>query len=180
MRETNVSRKDRYYIDVYNLNNGIHQYNFDIEESFFSLFDNNFIEKGEGKAVITIDKSDHLINATFEIDVNIELTCDRTLEKFQYPVARKQLMLFKYGEEEQELDIDVMVITRDTQRINLGQHLLDYIGLAIPYKKLHPRFADEDKEQDELIFQTASDEDVDEDNNAEDPRWEALKKLKNK
>lgn len=173
-----MSKKDRFYIDVYNLKNGIHQYDFDIDDSFFTFFGNELTENGKGKAIVTIDKSDNLIDATFEIDIIVELTCDRSLEKFDHPLQQKERMMFKYGDEEQELDVDIMVITRDTQRIDLGQHLFDYIGLAIPYKKLHPRFADDDQEQDELIFQTPIDEEEDE--NEADPRWDALKKLKNK
>lgn len=173
-----MSRKDRFFIDIYSLKNGEHQYTFDIDDSFFNFFGTNFTEHGTGEATVVLDKTDNLINATFDIDVNVELTCDRTLEKFEYKINKNEKLIFKYGEEEKELDVDVIMITRDTQRINLGKHLFDYIGLSIPYKKLHPRFADEDKEHDELIFQTQTDEE--EDNNVEDPRWEALKKLKNK
>ena len=173
-----MSKKDKFFIDIYNLKNGEHQYTFDIDDQFFSYFGDFLTEHGKGEAGITVDKTDHLINVLFDIDVKVELTCDRTLEQFEYPIQKQEKLIFKYGEEEKELDADIIMITRETQRINLGRHLFDYIGLSIPYKKLHPRFAGEDKEQDELIFQTRSDEE--ENTNAEDPRWEALKKLKNK
>lgn len=174
-----MSRKDRYYIDVFNLKNGNHQYTFDIDDEFFSLFSSSLVEKGSGITQVTLEKSDSLINATVEIDIKVELTCDRSLEKFEYPLQRKEVLMFKYGEEEKELDVNVHTITKSTQRIDFGQHIFDYIGLSIPYKKLHPKFVnDDDTEQDELIFQTQSDDE--EDTSAEDPRWEALKKLKDK
>lgn len=170
-----MSRKDRYYIDVYNLKNGIHQYSFDIDDLFFSFYENTFTDKGKGSVSVTVDKAENLITVTFDVDVQVELICDRSLEKFDYPIKKQEKLLFKYGDEEQELDVDVLMITKDTQRINLGQHIFEYIGLSIPYKKLHPRFEEIEEEQDELIFRTDSEE---EDENAEDPRWAALKKLK--
>ena len=173
-----MSRKDRFYIDVYHLKNGIHQYDFEIDDQFFQDFGTEFTEHGKGTAMVTLDKTDSLISATFDLDLKVELTCDRSLEKFEFPVIQKEKLLFKYGEEEQELDVDVLMITKDTQRINFGKHLHDYIGLAIPYKKVHPNYTNIEEEEDEIFFQThpdASDEEQ-----AEDPRWEALKKLKNK
>lgn len=171
-----MSRKDKYYIDIYGLKNGIHQYDFIIDDNFFGVHENTFTDKGNGLANVTLEKSENHINVTLDLDVNVNLTCDRSLEKFDYPIKTTKSVIFKFGEEEQELDVDLFMILRDTQRLNLGQHIFDYIGLSIPYKKLHPRFdADEEKEGDELIFQTPV---SGEDETTEDPRWAALKKLK--
>jgi uncharacterized metal-binding protein YceD (DUF177 family) len=68
----------------------------------------------------------------------------------------------------------------------MAQHLFDYIGLAIPMKKLHPRFeVDEASVGDILIYSTAQDdpsateEGTGEDEGPADPRWDILKKLNN-
>lgn len=172
-----MSTKNKFYIDVFNLKNGVHEYDFDIDDNFFGSFGNAFTEHGKGQAKVRLDKTENLITAIFDIDLKVELTCDRSLEKFDFPIIQREKLLYKYGEEEQELDIDVYTITKNTQRIDLGKHLHDYIGLAIPYKKLHPKFADVEEEQDELIFQTQVDDEAEEEK--EDPRWAALKKLKN-
>lgn len=172
-----MSRKDRFYIDVYNLKNGVHQYDFEIDDHFFSEFGTEFTDRGKGMATVTLDKTDSLISAGFQLDLKVELTCDRSLEKFEFPVLQKEKLLFKYGEEEKELDVDVYMITKTTQRINFGKHLHDFVGLAIPYKKLHPKYADIEEESDELFYQTHSEDDDGE--TPEDPRWDALKKLRN-
>ena len=43
---------------------------------------------------------------------------------------------------------DLLQITTDTQNINVAQHLFDYIGLAVPMKKLHPRYAGRRRRRD--------------------------------
>jgi uncharacterized metal-binding protein YceD (DUF177 family) len=85
--------------------------------------------------------------------------------------------------------VNVLQIVPETQYINVAQHLYDYIGLAIPMKKLHPRFVEEDQEREDdpeaeglLIYSTGSEGEEDEDDDDEDgpldPRFAALKKLK--
>lgn len=173
-----MSRKDKYYIDVYGLKNGTHQFDFIIDNAFFSEHANSFTDKGKGITNVLLEKTENHISVTFDIDIKVELICDRSLEKFEYPINTTKTVIFKFGDEEQELDVDLFMILRDTQRLNLGQHIFDYIGLSIPLKKLHPKYnLDEEEEQDSLIFQTPISE---EEETEEDPRWAALKKLKNK
>jgi uncharacterized metal-binding protein YceD (DUF177 family) len=88
-------------------------------------------------------------------------------------------VIFKYGEEAQEISDEIVVITRDQDSLDLGQYLYEFIILEIPIKKIHPDLQEEDEEEGNLkmIYSTGSDEDND-DNNEIDPRWEKLKKLK--
>ncbi|MGK7389694.1 MAG: YceD family protein [Candidatus Cyclobacteriaceae bacterium M2_1C_046] len=171
-----MSKRDRYYIDIFGLKNGTHQFDFIIDDNFFQAHENSFSDKGKGVANVTLEKTENHVNVTLDIDVNVMLTCDRSLENFEFPIKIEKSVIFKYGEEEQELDVDLFMIEHEAQRLNLGQHIFDYIGLSIPYKKLHPRFeVDEEKDQDELIFQTPV---AEEDEKEIDPRWAALKKFK--
>ena len=69
-------------------------------------------------------------------------------------------------------DDAVFVLSVDTPFVS--KEVIDKL-LAVPMKKLHPRFADE-PEENQIIFSSK-----DEENNTEiDPRWSELKKLKNK
>jgi uncharacterized metal-binding protein YceD (DUF177 family) len=72
------------------------------------------------------------------------------------------------------------MIHRDSDTLELGQYMYEFINLAIPMKKLHPRYQDEveDGEEVKLIYSsgtTSTDAESDEDI---DPRWDKLKKLK--
>ncbi|KXK30519.1 MAG: hypothetical protein UZ12_BCD005000568 [Bacteroidetes bacterium OLB12] len=89
-------------------------------------------------------------------------------------------MVFKYGEEAQEISDEIVIITRDQDSIDLGQYFYEFIALAIPMKKLHPRFANEAENDQFIVYSTAQNEteESDKENDAIDPRWEKLKKLK--
>lgn len=173
-------------VHIFKLSNGEHDYRFEISDSFFELFENDTFSKGTLIADVSLQKSDSMIQMNFHIEGTIELTCDRSLELFDQPVSFDSRMIFKYGDEAKELSEDVMVINKDCQTINLADLLNEFIGLEIPMKKLHPKFQEEEEENDDefiMVYSSEQDE-IESDEQQEeqdvDPRWAALKKLKNK
>jgi uncharacterized metal-binding protein YceD (DUF177 family) len=98
-------------------------------------------------------------------------------------------MLYKYGAEVQEIDENVMMITRDTPSINVAQLIYEFILLSLPLKKIHPDHRNALDEEDDDIdggYVYLDDEEEGESTNSEekntpiDPRWAQLSKLKNK
>jgi uncharacterized protein len=181
-----VKKITEYNINLVGLADKRHEYDLEMDNSFFELFDQTLVNGGQLKAQVVLDKSPLLLTFAMHIQGTVNLTCDRSLEPFDYPLDITETLLVKYGDQEMELDENVLQIPHDTQAINLAQHLFDYIGLAIPMKKLHPRFEeDEDSDGDILIYSTAQDEatgaepDAPEDEGPVDPRWDILKKLNN-
>ena len=88
--------------------------------------------------------------------------------------------MFKYGEVEEEMTDEIMVIHQDKASLNLGQYLYEYIALALPMKRIHPKFQEQEDEEDDdetegRIIYTSEEEKKDD---AIDPRWDVLKKLK--
>ena len=83
----------------------------------------------------------------------------------------------KYGDEAIELSDDVEIIPFNTQQVNVAKYMYEFISVAIPMKKLHPRY-NEEIDEDQIIY--SSNEDEEEDKAEIDPRWIELKKLKNK
>lgn len=180
-----------FNIDIYRLSNSIHEYSFDINDSFFESFESSIIQKGRASAKVILRKTDALIEANFEIDGTVELECDRSLELFDFPIHTKHRVLYKYGAEEMELDDDIIVITKLTQKINVAQHIYEFINVAVPMRKISPEYQDDEDEEEEdeikLIYSSVGPEDSDDKEDLEDteneedldPRWSILKNLKN-
>lgn len=163
-----------YKIDIFGLKNGTHEFDFTFDDSFFGEFEDSLVRKGKGTCKILMIKTDSMITLEFNILGTIELECDRSLELFDHPIDVTKSIVYKYGDEEKELSEDVFVILKTTQEIKVDLFLYETINLEVPMKKLHPRFQDEEND-DEMFFTSGSDENKDE---SVDPRWEALKKLK--
>jgi uncharacterized metal-binding protein YceD (DUF177 family) len=175
----------QFYIDILNLSNKKHEFEFVGDDSFFVLFEQSLIQKGSFNAKLTIDKSETMMQLFFQIKGVVELICDRTLEPFDYPLELDQKLILKYGEETQELTDEIEIISRDAQRINVAQYIYEFIGLAIPMKKIHPKLAGETYTESEdgiLVYSSqpgAGLDSITEEEENMDPRWQALKKLNN-
>lgn len=169
-----MKEKEKYSVDIFRLKPGIHTYTFQLTDDFFSNFEGSPVSKASGKVDLELNKQDSLIEAALHFDVEIPLECDRTLREFKHPVKEDHVIHFKYGEHEAEVDDDVYIITKDTQRIEFGQFIYEFLVLAIPMKKLHPDLEDDE----EVVYQSEPSNDEGESEETVDPRWEALKKLK--
>ncbi|MBD8490322.1 DUF177 domain-containing protein [Echinicola sp. CAU 1574] len=183
-----------YDIDIIKLNEGKHEFSFKVGDEFFDHFkDNDIVEKGDLKVTVLLKKEANLLEAIYKIDGSVELTCDRSLEKFDQPLHSEEKIIYKYGPEEQEINEEIFMITRDTPSINIAQLIYEFVILALPAKKIHPDYKEDEDEEDldstgEFVYWSdeLSEEDPEEGDTEDskedqiDPRWEALKNIKKK
>ena len=168
-----------FSVNIIGLSNKIHLFHFDLKDGFFGLYGKEVLSTGDFDAEVSLDKRETFIEVDFKISGYAELICDRSLEPFNHHLNIDRKVIFKYGEEPQEISDEIVIITRDQDSIDLGQFMYEFIVLSIPIKKLHPDLKNEedDDESDERIVYSTSTE-KEEINEDIDPRWEKLKKLK--
>jgi uncharacterized metal-binding protein YceD (DUF177 family) len=176
-----MSGLSKYCIEIINLKNQDYEYEFKVDPAFFSQFEESEIENGSLICFITLHKAESFIETNFRIQGKVELICDRSLEKFEHPIRENRKMVFKFGDEDKEIDDEVEMISRNRQRIDMSQYLYEFISMGIPMKKLHPKYSNEYIDDNEQLFYSSAEENSQVENNEEeiDPRWEALKKLRN-
>lgn len=168
--------KGIFDIDIYKLSDGKHSFDFEFDSSFFTLFEDSVVDKGAGTIKVDLDKTPTMITLNFQLEGEVELVCDRSLDNFMFELTEENLVRLKFGDHQEELSEDLYMISANTQKIDVGQFVYEFISLAIPMKKLHPRFED-DVDTDELVFYS-NDETESTSNEDTDPRWNELKKLK--
>jgi len=161
-----------YNIDIFKLSNSKHDYLFEIGDSFFEAFENSPIKLGKATAEVELNKSATLIEINFKVRGKVVLTCDRSLEEFEEEIDILNKLIFKYGDKWEELSDEIIVMPRDEQRLNVAQYIYEYMILALPIKKIHPKYRGQ---ADEGVIYSSVIEDNETDNN--DPRWNKLKDL---
>ena len=166
-----------FSVNIIGLSKKAHEFKYTLGKSFFDEFGKDLLEEGQFEASVTLDKHETFIEGSFLIQGKAKLICDRSLEVFDYPIKTNHKMLFKFGDEEGEVSDEIEIIPHDKQSLNLGQYLYECIGLALPMKRIHPKYQTEDDESEEgkIIYSSAQ---KDENTGEIDPRWEKLKKLK--
>jgi uncharacterized metal-binding protein YceD (DUF177 family) len=167
-----------FSVNIIGLSQKAHLFAFKLDEFFFKNYDCKLFERGVLEAEVVLDKHETFLNCEFKIKGSVELTCDRSLDVFDFPIQLDEKIIFKYGDQEEELSEEIVVITRDRVTLDLGHYLYEFILLAIPIRKIHPRFeSDIDGNEGKLVYTTlSSDEEMDSDEPI-DPRWEQLKKV---
>ena len=171
-------RVNEFRVNIISLSKKAHEFKYILGKTFFEEFGKDLLEEGQFEATVVLDKHETFIEASFTIHGQARLVCDRSLEPFDYPLQSKHKLLFKFGEEETEVTDEIVIIPQDKQSLNMGQYLYEFIGLALPMKRIHPKFQKAEDESDEggIIYSSSSTEENEE--NSIDPRWEKLKKLK--
>lgn len=170
-----------FRVNIAGLSNDVHTFQYEIDESFFTRYGQDLVSGGSFHADVVLDKTETMITAGFEIHGKATLICDRSLEPFDYPIDLHRDVIFKYGDEDEELTDEIVKIRRDTAQLEIGQYIYEFISLEVPMKKLHPRFQNEELPEEGKIVYTSgtSGEDTEsEDEPPADPRWDILKKLK--
>lgn len=169
-----------YDVSFSGLKNGKHQFKFEIDQSFFQLFDT---EQEFTNPRITVDAllEKHTTFLEFEIKINgtVELVCDITNAEFDHPIENEIKVLVKFGEEYDDSDENVITIPSTDHAFNVAQLIYENVMLSIPMKKVSPNVSDEDLRILDQ-FSPKDIEEVEEEEHESDPRWEALKKLKDK
>lgn len=170
-----------YGVNIIGLSNKAHQFQYEVGEVFFRQYGTDLINNGQFHVDVELNKHETFIEADFKIKGTATLICDRSLEPFDYPIKSKHKLLFKFGEADQEISDEIIMINRETATLELGQYIYEFIALAVPMKKLHPRFEAEENEQEneagKIVYTSESKEEPKEDEPT-DPRWNILKKLK--
>ena len=155
-----------FKIDIFRLENKQYVHEFEGNDDFFEALDQDLIKKGNFKAKVVLNKNETMIQMMYQITGSVELTCDRSLDLFDFPVDITQKMILKFSDHNEEITEELMLIDRNTQYINVAQDIFDFIGLQIPIKKLHPRFLKDEVTYESLMKKFEDEykeEDTDED-----------------
>ena len=179
-RSDTVNELKQYEIPIFGLENKRYEYDFESDNAFFGALEQEMITKGNSHTHLTLNKSETMIRLDFQIKGTVELTCDRSLDLYDEPIDIERLLLLKFSDHNEELTDEIELIERNTHSINIGRYIFEFIATSLPMKKLHPRFRDED-EQDEdsdgKVIYTSETNDESTEDDPIDPRWAALRKL---
>ncbi|PKF74745.1 YceD family protein [Chryseobacterium sp. PMSZPI] len=167
-----------YDVSFSGLKNGKHEFKFEIDKTFFQLFDTEQ-EFTNPRITVNVLLDKHTTFLEFEIKIKglVELVCDITNEDFDYPIENEIKILVNFGEEYDDSNEDVITIPTGEHAFNVAHLIYENVMLSIPMKKISPNVSDEDiKLLDQ--FSPKDVEETEEEEHESDPRWDALKKLK--
>jgi len=176
-----VGWKSKYDVAFKGLAEGLHDFEFQIDDSFFEHFEESLADRGEVAINVTLEKRSAFLKLHFHIKGWLELTCDRCLDNYRQKVKLKTEMFVKFGETEFEEGENVIWILPEEPYLNLAQLIYEYTMLSIPLRHIHPKNKNGGRDCNKEMLNKLKNY-MHTEGGAEppvDPRWDALKKLGN-
>lgn len=172
-------KKKPYIIPYVGLKNEKYDFKFQLDNEFFNREGNTLVREGHVTVAVSLDKSlqPHILD--FVVDGTILAECDRCVSDIDLPIHQSYRVYVKLESDkdiEADENLEMLYLHPEDQEIDVEQYLYDFTLLAVPFTK---KCEDVQQECDpEVTKYIVSKEELKEEDNSIDPRWEKLKKLK--
>lgn len=165
-----------YVISFRGLKFGNHEFDFQITDSFFELFEFSRAQKGNLTLKVILTKTENLLKLNFDFKGNVNVICDSCGDDLNFPVDFTQNLIVNFSDQAQEDSDEIIFLPNSAYEINLAQFIYEFVNLALPMRLTHQ----EDEQGNPTCHRAelGEFEDLKENENEVDPRWDALKKLK--
>jgi len=161
---------------------GKHQFDFEIDNSFFDAYEYSLVKQGELKVDVELDKQETMLILKINIAGTIKLDCDKCLSEFDAPINVTERQIVKFAEDDLESDdLEIIMLNKKESTIDIADILYEFITVSVPYIKICEQNGNGvqcDKEMIERLENLSSPSQQEEKTISDDPRWDALKKLK--
>ncbi len=176
-----MSWKSKYNIEFKGLGEGLHDFEFEIDNTFFEHFKDSLVDNGDVTIKVTLEKRSAFLKIHLKIKGWLELTCDRCLDNYKQKVKQKTELFIKFGEKEFDEGENIIWILPEEHHLNLAQTIYEYITLSIPLRHVHPKNKNGKRECNKEMLKKLKNymHTESEEEETTDPRWDALKKLNN-
>lgn len=178
-----------YIINLRELSIGLHSFEFILDDSFFSLFEDSMVSKGNLTAKVDVS-----VGKQIDIDLNVvgfvSVPCDRCLDDMILKInGVDSFSVQMYDEKLDFVDQDVVEVDDVHGNFNIAWILYETIVLNIPMQHVHEdggcneemfeklRHYIVQDEKDEMVNEVISDKVESGEVQEIDPRWAKLKDL---
>lgn len=162
----------QYKIPFVGLSVGNHEYEFDLTETFFSLFEFGEIEVSEIHVDVVLEKGSNMMTLDFDVFGTAEQSCDRCGDTITVDLDGEYRLIVKFGDTTDRNNDEILILGTAEYELDLSQYLYEYAQLSLPVKRVHDNREDCNEDMINLIDDYSLDEEK------SDPRWDALKGLK--
>ena len=168
---------NQFVINFAGLKLGVHEFKFDLDNSFFEHFDYNDFNSCNISTKILLNKKSNLLELNFCSKGSINLNCHVSNEPFDFPQKNEMNLVVKFSSEKIYDNEEFLVLPVGSSQINVSQYIYEMIILSLPIKITHPGVEDGTLKSKTLTMLRDYENNVHKTENKIDPRWDKLKDL---
>jgi uncharacterized metal-binding protein YceD (DUF177 family) len=132
-----LNRLKAYDIWFSGLKNGIHLFDYQINDEFLKVNPSDEIESVDVDIRVQFEKQTRMLILDFDIRGEITVLCDRCLDPLKCPVESVERLIVKFGDEEFEETDEIIVLPESENKINIAQFTYEYLHLILPLQRMH-------------------------------------------
>jgi len=136
-KESTLNPLKQFNIGFVGLSLGKHNFSFEIDEAFFSCFDNSEVTKGNLQLELLLEKQSSMLVLDFAIKGYVELVCDHCLETYHQSLELQRRLYVKFGDTYSEQTDEIIVIPAGESHLDVSQYVYEYIHLGLPMQHIH-------------------------------------------
>ncbi len=167
---------ESYKIDLKALPQGVTSYDYKLDDGFFKAIDAPGVQRGELSCSLSVNRTDDFYELNFRTAGVIYIPCDLCLEEMEQSIDTQDRLVVKFGVEYSE-DDDMVTVAEEEGILDVSWFIYEFIELNIPIKHVHAP-GKCNHAMIELLDEHSAARSGEEGEDAVDPRWEALLKLK--
>lgn len=176
-----MKKLNEFLIPFIGLKLGKHQFEYQIDKTFFDHFEYDEYEAVDVKVSLAFEKKSTMLELAFKHAGSVQVPCDLTGESFDLPIKGKFKLVVQFGESFNNDNDELLILPHGEHQMDVSQYIYEMIVLSVPQKRIHPGVKDGTMESealkklDEISVQQVN---LDAEQKDEtDPRWDKLKQL---
>ena len=196
-----MSNKE-FVIPFVGLKLGFHEFEFEIDNTFFEGIEYSLVQKGDLCVKLTLEKKETMLVGNYVLHGVVETACARCTEPMKDDIDGQFQLVYKFDDQPSD-DEALVIVYPEEFEIDVKVNILEFISVSLPSRSVHTdgdcneemidilseyqvfskaELEDSDTTVFEKDFADEDEINYDDDSGDEmiDPRWEALKNLKKK
>lgn len=130
-----------YDIAFVGLKPGVHEFNYEIDDKFFTEYPEQDFSNVVTKVRLKLEKNTSFMMLKFEIGGSVEVSCDRCGNPLDQELWDEFEVLVKLVDDpekmnEEEEDPDVFYISKGESLLNIEEWIYEFIELSIPTHRM--------------------------------------------
>ncbi len=169
------------------LKNGVHYFNFEVEDDFFARFENNLVQKGKVFVDLALDRRNRTMTLDFDIAGRVHTECDRCLADVEMPIHGHHKLYVKLERQEGALfEDDVLYLPPEETHLDLSEPIYEFTLLSLPLQRTCSDLPEAERPCDWEVIRklegkaappSATEAETEEPQAPIDPRWAKLRGL---
>lgn len=174
---------DLYKIKLRSLSEGDHQYDWRLDDAYFTRLSEGTLLGGEVFVDLDLRRTGEVFSLHFFYEGSVTTTCDRCLEPVSLDVEDERELVVKFGHNPEDSTDEILIVDQHDGVLDLEWLLYEDVLLALPLQHMHAE-GECSPEMMAVYAEVATDEvhepeeAIERDEDGVDERWAALKQLK--